>query len=301
LVHQIRIRFEKMNESETTFRRVGIELLGGTMGGVMQALVGHPLDLIKVRMQASASNSSKSMLSIGRHALTQKGGLFKGLSSPLAGAGLLNATMFSVNAQMRRLVRPRTLPGGQALPMHCVVAAAVMTAPFYCAVLTPVELLKCKMQNDVPGGRYSGGVFASARAVVAQSGVAGLFRGYWVTVSTRVVGSPAYFVTYDLMKRWLRVGERRDGGDDDDRLSWFGDSSRMLASGGVAGTAFFAACFPLDTIKSRVQTSKMSVRDAIFSGGLRSLYRGMLPCLLRAPLANGVAFFGFERTIAALQ
>lgn len=38
--------------------RTAIELLGGGVGGVAQALVGHPLDLVKVRLQGQAQSGT---------------------------------------------------------------------------------------------------------------------------------------------------------------------------------------------------------------------------------------------------
>lgn len=34
--------------------RIAAELFGGTVGGVMQVIVGHPLDTIKIRLQSDA-------------------------------------------------------------------------------------------------------------------------------------------------------------------------------------------------------------------------------------------------------
>eukprot|EP01130_Rhizamoeba_saxonica_P011159 TRINITY_DN4619_c0_g1_i3.p1 TRINITY_DN4619_c0_g1~~TRINITY_DN4619_c0_g1_i3.p1 ORF type:complete len:173 (-),score=18.08 TRINITY_DN4619_c0_g1_i3:27-545(-) len=172
--------------------------------------------------------------------------------------------------------------------MSRVIIAAILTAPIYALVLTPVERLKCTMQKSTTA-EYKKGVFDCASKVVQKEGVSGLWRGYSVTVMTRVIGSPAYFVVYDLVKAKL-------GDQSKEVASW-----KLMASGAAAGTAFFTVNYPVDCVKSRVQSMNISVKRAIFGYSLKSLYRGFLPCIIRAPFANGVAFLGFEKTVNVLS
>merc|ERR1711900_51424 len=89
-------------------QRTALELLGGAVGGVAQAVVGHPLDLVKVRLQGQAQSGTKykGMVDCGVRTFRQEGvrGLYKGVSVPIACCGVLNATLFTVNGLSKRAV-----------------------------------------------------------------------------------------------------------------------------------------------------------------------------------------------------
>lgn len=57
---------------------------------------------------------------------------------------------------------------------------------------------------------------------------------------------------------------------------------------------FWGACYPLDTLKTVVQTSHVAptiaAKEIFKKSGISGFYRGLLPCLLRAFPANGVVF-----------
>ena len=57
------------------------DILSGTAGGIAQVLVGHPLDTVKVRMQAQEGANMVSVLKEG----FKNRNLYAGASSPLIG------------------------------------------------------------------------------------------------------------------------------------------------------------------------------------------------------------------------
>ena len=56
----------------------------------------------------------------------------------------------------------------------------------------------------------------------------------------------------------------------------FHEKCFFFQSGGLAGTFVDIALFPIDTIKTRLQ----SERGFLNSGGLRQLYKGVAPVIL---------------------
>ncbi len=63
-----------------------------------------------------------------------------------------------------------------------------------------------------------------------------------------------------------------------------------------------------DLIKTRMQTQRgaevmslqQTLRHVVAEGGMRALYRGFTPCIIRAAPANAVAFWGLESTMRLL-
>ena len=132
-------------------------------------------------------------------------------------------------------------------------------------------------------------------------GIAGLERGYVATTCMRAIGLPFYFGTYNASKRAL--GLSSGGGEVAYRLP------KIMLAGGIAGFFFWGVSFPLDFLKTRLQTQpEGSARVGLLKlirqiytkeGGARAFFAGYAPCLLRAAPANAVVFVGVEATLSA--
>jgi len=78
-------------------------------------------------------------------------------------------------------------------------------------------------------------------------------------------------------------------------------TTAVLLAGGLAGCANWLVALPFDVLKTRTQQSDTSttsslalVRTLIQTDGIKGLYRGLLPALLRAFPANAACFYGME-------
>lgn len=285
-------------------RAVGVDLLAGTVGGMAQALVGHPFDTVKVRLQASGRVGFTQyrgpwdcLVQTLRHEGVK--GLYKGLSPPLALTGFTNAVMFAINSQMKKIVASFKRDPTSPLTLPQIIVAAEMTAPVYSTILCPIEVVKLRLQVQSAGTEklYSGPIDC-VRKIFRSEGARGFFAGLAPTIGTRLIGSPVYFGTYEAAKRFLRQG--------DEPPSWW----VLLTAGGIGGIAFWTANYPLDLIKTQMQTQRghgagsslvATVKNIYHSKGVLGFYRGYVPCVLRAFPANSVVFLGYELTSRALQ
>ena len=90
--------------------------------------------------------------------------------------------------------------------------------------------------------------------------------------------------------------------------------SDLFVSGGTAGFMYWVLFYPLDVIKSALQTDAIEpekrrfpcgVRDAAGQlwkeGGVARFYRGVTPCLLRAIPANAIMLIVVVRAGAAMR
>lgn len=184
------------------------------------------------------------------------------------------------------------------------VAAATPVATF-CAnlVLVPLELVKTRLQahGALTGAeRTQLGAIASARHVVATSGVQGLWVGALPTVLRTTVywsvGSPAY----RLGKRFLvRLGLSADSA-----------STHVVAAAGAALCAT-AVSHPFDLTKTLLQgRESQSTRyrsflhclgDVAYSRGLRGLTAGFWPRYLRQGSWQLLFFLIYERGLLLTQ
>ena len=114
-------------------------------------------------------------------------------------------------------------------------------------------------------------------------------------------GSAAYFASYEYVKRKLTPLDK-DGKPSGD-LSL----TAVMTAGGAAGVAMWIPVFPIDTIKSRLQSAEGRptiggvVRGVYASGGFKAFFPGIGPALARAVPANAATFLGVELAHKAMD
>lgn len=169
-----------------------------------------------------------------------------------------------------------------AIPM------TVITAPFErVKVLLQIQGQKQLQPGEKP--RYSGGIDV-VRQLYKEGGIRSVFRGSAATLARDGPGSAAYFATYEYFKRRLTPK---------DELGRPGSLSlpAVCVAGGAAGVAMWSAVFPVDTIKSRLQSAEGRptlggvVRDLYGRGGVKAFFPGFGPAMVRAVPANAVTLY----------
>ena len=82
--------------------------------------------------------------------------------------------------------------------------------------------------------------------------------------------------------------------------------------GALAGYALWASIYPVDVIKSKLQTDSLDPSKRAYKGmldcagkvwktqGWRGFTGGLTPTLIRSPFTNGCTFVAFELTMRAL-
>ena len=172
-----------------------------------------------------------------------------------------------------------------AIPM------TIITAPFErVKVLLQIQGQKQLAPGEKP--KYSGGLDV-VRQLYKEGGIRSVWRGSAMTLARDGPGSAAYFATYEIIKRRLTP---KDEHGKPGELSL----TAVMVAGGAAGVAMWIPVFPVDTVKSRLQSAEGSptiggtIRDLYGKGGLRAFFPGIGPALARAVPANAATFLGVE-------
>ena len=269
-----------------------ISFCSGGIGGICLVLVGHPFDLVKVRLQAGIHQYG-SMGNAFKNIITKDGifGLYRGMLAPIIGVtpifavsfwgyafGMKIATNFDENPQKKPTLAQISFAGAfSALPTT--------------ALMVPFERLKVMAQIQ-EGSAYKGpgSILASMlRTKGVGSSIKTLYKGTIATLVRDAPGSVAYFATYEILKRELS--------------SSYSSSSLPVASilvaGGLAGMANWIVAIPADVIKSRIQagaegSGSQLLRTMLKNEGPRALFKGLGPALVRAFPANAACFAGVE-------
>ncbi|KAJ5718797.1 hypothetical protein N7488_004443 [Penicillium malachiteum] len=282
-------------------------LAAGAAGGLCAVVVGHPFDLVKVRLQTAEKGIYSGAMDVVRKTVAREGlarGLYAGVSAPLVGVTPMFAVSFWGYDLGKTLVNTySTVPVKNDTPQYSI--AQISAAGFFSAIpmtliTAPFErvkvLLQIQGQNPPPPGekpKYSGGMDV-VRQLYKEGGIRSVFRGSAMTLARDGPGSAAYFAAYEYIKRSLTPKDSEGNVTGDLSLS------AVVAAGGAAGIAMWIPVFPVDTIKSRLQSAPGkptiggTIRTVYASGGFKAFFPGFGPALCRAVPANAATFLGVE-------
>jgi hypothetical protein len=140
-----------------------------------------------------------------------------------------------------------------------------------------------------------------------ENGPTGLFRGLSATISRDVPftffffgGYEAWTLIFSSMPYFIVKNENTYNSTI--KLNSVG----IYLAGGFAGATAWSIIFPVDSVKSNLQTMDKStslttvVKDMYISQGLKGFYRGWSSAIMRAFPANAALFLGYETTISLL-
>ena len=174
-------------------------------------------------------------------------------------------------------------------------------------ITTPIERVKVLLQIQdqkrlAPGEKkkYRGG-FDCVRQLYKEGGIRSVYRGSAATLVRDAPGSAFYFASYEYTKRLLSPK------DADGKPTGELSLPAILTAGGAAGIAMWTTIFPIDTVKSRLQSSegRPTIGGTISSihkaGGFKAFFPGIGPALARAVPANAATFLGWELTLKFLD
>jgi solute carrier family 25 carnitine/acylcarnitine transporter 20/29 len=300
------------------------DLVAGGVAGSASVIVGHPFDTLKVRMQTSSAASSASLLAMA----STFGGfssLFRGMAAPLSAAAVVNSIIFASYGASSRLwdsyVIESNIINNLAPSPHDSWQKATVCGGFagfaQCIVICPMEHIKCRLQIQHGKGAndylYKGPLHAF-REISRTHGIQGVYRGWWTTSLREVPAFAMYFATYDYVKDRVNSFLAAQAGIDHSLqpTSAFPQHTHTwIASafaGGVSGSLTWGIIYPVDVIKTRIQTAPfntppselrfLAVGKAIVAKqGWKSLWRGLNVTLLRAFPVNGIIFPVYEFTL----
>jgi solute carrier family 25 carnitine/acylcarnitine transporter 20/29 len=310
---------------------------------------------------SSFSSSSPMMMMLARqggrhhsqHALQQQQpqkwvgkhthSLWAGIGPPLVMASIVNASVFVTYGTTTRLWDEYNDSSNQnSIP--ATTATSSLTRNAICGgiagiassiIVCPVDLVKTKLQTASGRSSISSSSTSSSfsssfssyqttKEIYTNYGIRGLYRGLLTTVYRQFPSFVIYFGSYDVIKTTLLQHQQQL------------QQQNLLASiiaGGIAGSLSWAIIYPIDLIKTRIQSLPppttattltgcssggaatsyyhliktehimiQSITTSIISQhGWKALYSGFGITILRAFPVNAVIFPTYEVALATLQ
>ncbi|KAL2111474.1 hypothetical protein VUR80DRAFT_9964 [Thermomyces stellatus] len=316
---------EKLLQTPSSVFEAIEDIVYGSAAGIVGKYIEYPFDTVKVRLQSQPSNLPlryTGPLDCFRQSIKADGflGLYRGISAPLAGAALENSSLFYFERLGRDLVyASAAVPKHEPLPLSALYFTGAFSGAFTSFVLTPVELVKCKIQVPSTAGEKTPHLrpIPVIRDIYRHHGLRGFFHGGVGTLIREAGGGAAWFGAKETVSKMFYDLRVKSAATDEEKQSIL---SRPLplwqqaAAGASGGVSYNFLFFPADTIKSRMQTTPIggSVEKKSFvvegvslwkEHGLRGMYRGCgITCLRSAP-SSAFIFMVFDglKTYLPLQ
>jgi len=196
--------------------------------------------------------------------------------------GALNAVLFATYNRSLGLLYPspphsvattpqRELNGGEnvdtimtAYPYWAHFASGCLAGIATFVISAPTEIVKCRAQVASSIGNHQHTTsWQVAQNLWQERGVRGFYHGGVVTALRDGIGYGFYYLTYECSKDlWDRMLVPASAQDQQQAQSP-SSAVKILVCGGIAGVATWASIFPLDVIKTRVQTQELTVADSL--------------------------------------
>ncbi|THH29251.1 hypothetical protein EUX98_g4945 [Antrodiella citrinella] len=261
--------------------RAAKDIAFGSVAGMTAKVFEHPFDLTKVRLQSQVLDATARFsgpIDCLKQTWKKEGirGLYRGLPAPIVGAMTENAALFlSYNELQNALRWVGGIPLSRELSLGQLAVAAAGAGAITSFFLTPIELVKCKMQVQMLmtpalalGTTTAGPVAATftspssfqklpgpisvLTSVVRTTGFRGLWLGHIGTLIRETGGGAAWFCSKEAVARLLlarRHASAKHGEPKPELKVW-----ESAVSGACAGVSYNLALFPADTVKSAMQT-----------------------------------------------
>ncbi|KAK1831287.1 mitochondrial carrier domain-containing protein [Podospora conica] len=277
------------------------DLFSGAVGGIAQVLIGQPFDIVKVRLQTSTAYPTA--LSAATSIYRNEGALafYKGTLTPLLGIGACVSIQFGAFHAARRYLES-TRPAGTPLPYSHYYAAGAFAGVANSVLSGPIEHVRIRLQTQPHGaGRLYAGPWDCVRQL---RGHGALYRGQAVTVLREAQAYGLWFMAFEWM---MNADAARTKTARKDVAAW-----KVALYGGLAGEALWLGSYPLDVVKSKMQTDGFgagqkykTMRDCFAQTlrveGWRGFWKGIGPTLLRAMPVSAGTFAVVEATMRAIN
>ncbi|KAL3470075.1 mitochondrial carrier domain-containing protein [Aspergillus californicus] len=274
----------------------------GSFAGMVGKIIEYPFDTVKVRLQSQPDHLPlryNGPLDCFRQSFQAEGlrGLYRGISAPMMGAAVENSCLFFSYRVVQDILRATYFSANEPLPFSALVFSGAASGSITSLALTPIELVKCKIQVPTnSAGAKAPGPLMVMMSVFRQDGILGFWRGQMGTLIRETGGGAAWFGGYEGVSAFFRSYQHLNSPTSEVETATLPLHQQMLA-GAAAGISYNFLFYPADTIKSRLQTedvnnSSFTKRQTFMSAaktlwkqqGLRGLYRGCgITCARSAP------------------
>ncbi len=173
-------------------------------------------------------------------------GLYAGVMAPLAGVTPMYALCFLGYGIGQDIFCSADAFDKENPKLFQIGMAGAFSSLFTTPILAPGERAKCALQVQSAENPEFKGAIDFFKKTYAKEGLSSCLRGFTSTFARDATASFFYFSTYELLKRKFVFGASEPS------------ATATFMAGGFAGIMNWAACIPIDTLKTRLQVSEVT-------------------------------------------
>jgi len=305
------------------------DLLAGAVAGCASRFAVAPLDVLKIRFQlqheqrvlqawglgdAPAVHARYTSVSQAFGRIIKEEGwtaLYKGNVPALAMVAPYAAVQFGTFYQLRQWWNQLSEGDNRSLQRYMGATPSVIFGALSGLVASvtvyPLDLLRTRMAVQSEPRLYTGLVDA-VRTIWRKEGLRGFYAGLEPTVIEIVPYVALQFYIYEHLRHYQarkNLAQRSSGSGALSEHEAVRSSESFLI-GALTGTTAKWCTLPLDNARKRMQVQSITDGPRVYRNtvdclwritraeGVRGLFRGAVPSLLKAAPASGVAFFVYE-------
>jgi len=280
---------------------------GGVAGAVSRTVVS-PLERLKILMQIQSAGRDAYKLSVGQalgKMWREEGwrGFMRGNGTNCIRIVPYSAVQFSsYNFYKRNIFESH--PGADLAPLTRLICggAAGITSVFF---TYPLDIVRTRLSIQSASFAELGdkpkelpGMWATlVRMYKTEGGIGALYRGIIPTVAGVAPYVGLNFMVYESVREYFTLeGEQNPS------------AVRKLLAGAISGAVAQTCTYPFDVLRRRFQINTMSgmgyqyksildaVRVIVGQEGIRGLYKGIVPNLLKVAPSMASSWLSFEMT-----
>lgn len=254
--------------------------------------------------------STQGIFSMGRLIVGSEGigALYRGLVPPLLSLSALNTINFTSYSYFRQEVFHasnrwdyRNALSGMAI------------GPLSSLISTVENVIKTQVQIDNVREKRFHGSLHCLKTLTENHGLRSIYTGHLVNTTRESLFLGTYFFVYEGFRQMFFITHHSlVSSSEGDKLSDTHHNWAIPLSGGLAGSIAWFVSFPLDCVRAGVQGQSFSsnkprkgamqvVKELMKTKGVRGLYSGVAPSILRAFLVSGSRFSAYETTLWLLR
>ncbi|CAO3636841.1 unnamed protein product [Cunninghamella blakesleeana] len=296
----------------------------------MDKFVVAPLDVVKIRMQLQ-NHPTQFPSFLNRSVLLNKGasniphikyiGVLDSLKTILKEEGIkgwykgnlpaeylylsYSAVEFWTYNELEKILDELSFK----IPHTCKTFISGMIAGSVATSITyPFDLLRTRFAVQGTTKHYTS-IFQATRSIYSIEGIKGFYPGIYPAIIQIMPYMGLLFASYDGLATAFKKLR------DDDLLSKQYKSTHDMLSGAISGIFSKTAVYPIDVVRKRLQVQGPYLSNYVVQStkytteswfqcmksiakqeGFRSLYKGLIPSLVKVAPANAVTFLVFEET-----
>jgi hypothetical protein len=240
-----------------------LNLLPGLIQGIVRVSISYPFDVIKTNIQ---KNTNENILYIIKHFVTnQPYRLYRGSLLSYISVGIDRSLQYYLLEKLNRL-------------KYNTYLSSFMISLFSSIYMVPIQYLTTNIAL-IKETKFNTIDYIKNILNIKKN----IFKGFFLENSKNLIGSTIFGGTYYALR------------------NKFGENNNMSPFyGGISGLFTWCIIYPLDTIRTDLQTSNNKLVDIVHNrykqDGIGSFYRGLSLTLFRTIPSATIGMYFYELT-----